>query len=74
MLSSDHSPSTPDLKLMEEGDFLRAWGGISSLQNISAYLGKQLSGKVLSTFVRGNLVFAEDKHANAACGVPILAK
>jgi hypothetical protein len=35
------------------------------LQNISAYLGKQLSGKVLSTFVRGNLVFAEDKHANA---------
>uniref|UniRef100_A0A804R0W6 Allantoinase n=1 Tax=Zea mays TaxID=4577 RepID=A0A804R0W6_MAIZE len=43
-------------------------------QNISAYLGKQLSGKVLSTFVRGNLVFAEDKHANAACGVPILAK
>ncbi|CAD6259031.1 unnamed protein product [Miscanthus lutarioriparius] len=144
MLSSDHSPSTPDLKLMEEGNFLRAWGGISSLQfvlpvtwsygrkygitlnqlaswwsekpaklagqknkgailpgyhadivvwkpetefqlddshaiyhkhqNISAYLGKQLSGKVLSTFVRGNLVFAEDKHANVACGVPILAK
>ncbi|CAD6261703.1 unnamed protein product [Miscanthus lutarioriparius] len=138
MLSSDHSPSTPDLKLMEEGNFLRAWGGISSLQfvlpvtwsygrkygitlnqlaswwsekpaklagqknkgailpgyhadivvwkpetefqlddnhaiyhkhqNISAYLGKQLSGKVLSTFVRGNLVFAEDKHANVACG------
>ncbi|KAL6844340.1 hypothetical protein ACP4OV_026013 [Aristida adscensionis] len=143
MLSSDHSPSAPDLKLMEEGDFLRAWGGISSLQfvlpitwsygqkygitlnqlaswwserpaklagqknkgailpgyhadivvwkpeaqfqlddshavyhkhrNISAYLGKQLSGKVLSTFVRGNLVFAEDKHAKAACGAPILA-
>ena len=44
------------------------------LQNISAYLGKQLSGKVLATFVRGNLVFAEDKHANVACGVPILAK
>jgi dihydroorotase-like cyclic amidohydrolase len=32
MLSSDHSPSTPDLKLMEEGNFLKAWGGISSLQ------------------------------------------
>jgi len=43
-------------------------------QNISAYLGKELSGKVLSTFVRGNLVFAEDKHAKAACGVTILAK
>ncbi|TVU16624.1 hypothetical protein EJB05_40197 [Eragrostis curvula] len=122
MLSSDHSPSAPDLKLMEEGNFLKAWGGIASLQfvlpvtwtfgqkygitlnqlaswwsekpaklagqknkgailpgyhadivvwkpeaqfqlddthsvyhkhrNISAYLGQQLSGKVMSTFVR----------------------
>lgn len=32
MLSSDHSPSLPELKLFDEGDFLRAWGGISSLQ------------------------------------------
>ncbi|XP_057815891.1 allantoinase isoform X2 [Cryptomeria japonica] len=32
MLSSDHSPSSPELKLLETGDFLRAWGGISSLQ------------------------------------------
>lgn len=32
MLSSDHSPSAPELKLFGEGDFLRAWGGISSLQ------------------------------------------
>ncbi|XP_071726508.1 allantoinase-like isoform X2 [Rutidosis leptorrhynchoides] len=32
MLSSDHSPSAPELKLFAEGDFLRAWGGISSLQ------------------------------------------
>lgn len=31
-LSSDHSPSLPELKLLEEGDFLKAWGGISSLQ------------------------------------------
>jgi allantoinase len=29
---SDHSPCTPDLKLLEQGDFLKAWGGISSLQ------------------------------------------
>jgi allantoinase len=29
---SDHSPCPPDLKLPEEGDYLRAWGGISSLQ------------------------------------------
>lgn len=29
---SDHSPCPPDLKLVPEGDFLSAWGGISSLQ------------------------------------------
>lgn len=144
MLSSDHSPSIPALKLFEEGDFLRAWGGISSLQyvlpvtwtygrkhgidlvqlvalwserpaklagqelkgaivsgnhadivvwepevdfeldenhsayhkhpNNSAYMGKRLSGKVLSTFVRGNLVYFGDKHAQKACGVTILAQ
>lgn len=32
MLSSDHSPSVPEMKLLDEGDFLKAWGGISSLQ------------------------------------------
>ncbi|WOG85168.1 hypothetical protein DCAR_0104355 [Daucus carota subsp. sativus] len=144
MLSSDHSPSVPELKLFDRGDFLRAWGGISSLQfvlpvtwsigrkhgitleqialwwsakpsklagqdlkgaiaignhadivvwqpemefelnddhpiylkhpSISAYMGSKLFGKVLGTFVRGNLVFAEGKHAPAACGSPILAR
>jgi allantoinase len=29
---SDHSPCTPDLKRMGEGDIARAWGGIASLQ------------------------------------------
>ncbi|KAJ4975085.1 hypothetical protein NE237_000191 [Protea cynaroides] len=144
MLSSDHSPTIPELKLFNEGDFLRAWGGISSLQfvlpvtwsygkkygmsldqlaslwserpaklaglefkgavatgnhadivvwepdaefeldenhatyhkhpSISAYMGRRLSGRVLATFVRGNLVYSEGKHATTACGVPILAK
>ncbi|PKI40099.1 hypothetical protein CRG98_039471, partial [Punica granatum] len=32
MLSSDHSPTVPELKLLRDGNFLRAWGGISSLQ------------------------------------------
>uniref|UniRef100_A0A9I9CEZ8 Allantoinase n=1 Tax=Cucumis melo TaxID=3656 RepID=A0A9I9CEZ8_CUCME len=167
MLSSDHSPTVPDLKLPDSGDFLKAWGGISSLQfdlsatwshakkrgvtmeqlalwwserpaklaglelkwrylttgyhpylvdirkpgfilqgaiaigkhadivawapdeeydvndipvylkhpvcpSISAYMGMKLSGKVLATFVRGQLVY-EEKHAPAACGTPILA-
>ncbi|WOL18942.1 putative allantoinase isoform X2 [Canna indica] len=144
MMSSDHSPSVPELKLFDEGDFLRAWGGISSLQyvlpitwtfgqkigvsfnqiaawwserpaklagqkykgaivigndadfavwepevefdldenhktfhkhpNNSPYMGRRLSGKVMATFVRGNLVFSDGTHAPAACGTPILAK
>ena len=32
MVVSDHSPCPPDMKLREQGDFMRAWGGISSLQ------------------------------------------
>jgi allantoinase len=37
-------------------------------------MGTKLSGRVLATFVRGNLVYKEGKHAPAACGVPILAR
>ncbi|MFT4623493.1 MAG: allantoinase [Myxococcota bacterium] len=29
---TDHSPCIPGLKLPDEGDFMRAWGGIASLQ------------------------------------------
>jgi allantoinase len=32
MIVSDHSPCTPNLKLLEIGDFLEAWGGIAALQ------------------------------------------
>jgi allantoinase len=32
MIVSDHSPCPPELKCREEGDFLKAWGGIASLQ------------------------------------------
>lgn len=32
MIVSDHSPCPPAMKLRESGDFLAAWGGISSLQ------------------------------------------
>lgn len=31
-IASDHSPSTLDLKDLENGDFAVAWGGVSSLQ------------------------------------------
>ncbi|XP_047328418.1 allantoinase [Impatiens glandulifera] len=144
MLSSDHSPTVPELKLLHEGNFLKAWGGISSLQfvlpvtwtygrkygvaleqlvswwsetpaklagldlkgsiavgkhadlvvwdpekefdldedypvhtkhpSISAYMGSRLSGKVMATFLRGNLVYEDGKHAPVACGNLILAE
>jgi allantoinase len=32
MVNSDHSPCPPNMKLRDQGDFLKAWGGISSLQ------------------------------------------
>jgi dihydroorotase-like cyclic amidohydrolase len=32
LVVSDHSPCTPDLKLLDHGDFGAAWGGIASLQ------------------------------------------
>ncbi|HKP38513.1 MAG TPA: allantoinase AllB [Pyrinomonadaceae bacterium] len=32
MVMSDHSPCPPEMKLREQGDFMNAWGGISSLQ------------------------------------------
>ncbi|XP_033895055.3 allantoinase, mitochondrial isoform X1 [Acipenser ruthenus] len=32
LVVSDHSPCTADLKKLETGDFMKAWGGISSLQ------------------------------------------
>src|ERR1051325_8501529 len=32
MIVSDHSPCPPEMKLKDTGDFMQAWGGISSLQ------------------------------------------
>jgi allantoinase len=32
MVASDHSPCTPQLKALEVGDFMQAWGGVSGLQ------------------------------------------
>ncbi|HEX9917639.1 MAG TPA: amidohydrolase family protein, partial [Pyrinomonadaceae bacterium] len=32
LIVSDHSPCPPEMKGREEGDFLKAWGGVASLQ------------------------------------------
>jgi len=32
LVATDHSPAPPNLKCADEGDFVKAWGGIASLQ------------------------------------------
>ena len=32
LVISDHSPCTVDLKLLDRGDFMAAWGGIAGVQ------------------------------------------
>lgn len=32
LVATDHSPAPPALKHLDDGDFMRAWGGIASLQ------------------------------------------
>jgi allantoinase len=42
---SDHSPSPPELKCQDKGDFFKAWGGISSLQLGLPVMWTKLSGR-----------------------------
>ncbi|MGE3766772.1 MAG: amidohydrolase family protein, partial [Kofleriaceae bacterium] len=32
LVASDHSPCSPNLKAMEQGDYMAAWGGVAGLQ------------------------------------------
>ncbi|KAF5278467.1 hypothetical protein FQA39_LY05956 [Lamprigera yunnana] len=50
MVVSDHSPCIPDLKVFESGDFIKAWGGISSLQFGLSLFWTQLQGRGLTIF------------------------
>jgi allantoinase len=51
---SDHSPCTPELKLLDQGDFGAAWGGIASLQVALpvVWTGARERGIGLDTVVR----------------------
>jgi len=42
---SDHSPSPPELKCLDMGDFFKAWGGISSLQLGLPVMWTKLGGR-----------------------------
>ena len=54
LIASDHSPCPPAMKLPEEGDFMRAWGGIASLQIIlpAVWTEARSRGYALSHVVR----------------------
>jgi allantoinase len=54
MIVSDHSPAPPDLKLLDAGDFVLAWGGIASLQiGINAvWTGAAMRGSDLTDVAR----------------------
>jgi allantoinase len=54
MIVTDHSPSPPELKLLDVGDFILAWGGIASLQlGLKAvWSGAGMRGLNLSDVVR----------------------
>lgn len=53
-VGTDHSPSEPALKLLDEGDFMRAWGGIAGLQYAlpSTWQPWQAAGLNLTRFVQ----------------------
>ncbi|AFR08439.1 amidohydrolase family protein [Nocardiopsis alba ATCC BAA-2165] len=42
---TDHSPSTPDLKHLDTGDFGTAWGGVAGLQVGFAAVWTEASGR-----------------------------
>ncbi|KAL3683365.1 hypothetical protein R1sor_001387 [Riccia sorocarpa] len=142
MLSSDHSPAPPEMKEIDSGDFLKAWGGISGLQfslpvtwtagkshrvtlaqmarwwssnpaklanldrkgsiqfgkdadlvvwdpeqsyvvddnysiyhkhKVTPYAGWTLSGKIITTFVRGQQVYKEGEFPEKRCGMRLSA-
>jgi len=53
-VASDHSPCSPDLKAMEVGDFVAAWGGVAGLQLALSVVWSEASrrGHTLSDIVR----------------------
>ena len=46
LISSDHSPAPPELKEIESGNLLKAWGGISGLQYLISASWTSLKGQL----------------------------
>jgi len=54
LVATDHSPAPPSMKCLDTGDFMRAWGGIASLQiGLSAvWTGASARGFAIEDVVR----------------------
>jgi allantoinase len=54
LVASDHSPAPPALKCLETGDFVRAWGGVASLELTLAatWTGARARGRDLRDLAR----------------------
>ena len=54
LVASDHSPAPPALKCLETGDFVRAWGGVASLELALAatWTGARARGRDLRDLAR----------------------
>jgi allantoinase len=54
LVATDHSPAPPALKCLDDGDLLRAWGGIASLQLglAAVWTGAAARGLPLESIVR----------------------
>ena len=67
MVVSDHSPCTPDLKRVDTGDFVQAWGGIAGLQfSLSAVWSEAHSRGIALDRVVEWMCRAPAKHAGLA--------
>lgn len=51
---SDHSPCSPSLKFLDEGNLAKAWGGISSLQFVlpAVWTGAKARGSTIEQFAK----------------------
>ncbi|CAL8171010.1 unnamed protein product [Prunus armeniaca] len=75
MLSSDYLPTMLELKLLDDGDFLRAWGGISSLQRAIA-IGNHADMVVWDPYVEfdlddGHPVYLKHSGISASLGTKL---
>eukprot|EP00879_Flechtneria_rotunda_P024398 GHRR01025861.1.p2 GENE.GHRR01025861.1~~GHRR01025861.1.p2 ORF type:complete len:230 (+),score=53.22 GHRR01025861.1:207-896(+) len=62
IISSDHSPASPDMKELGNGDFLKAWGGISGLQYLLAATWTAVKGAGVDLLQLSHILSTNPAH------------